>query len=337
MSKKKNGPPGEDELIRRIQAIAGEPGEIVSHGIGDDTAVVMNPGSDFELLITTDMLVEEVHFTLAWSSPWQVGWKAVAASVSDIAAMGGRPSSMVISAGLKPKNREEISRQLVEGIASAARKYNVEIVGGDTVRSDKLVVNVAMTGYAAKGKALLRSGARAGDYIYVTGSCGDSAAGYEILKAKGKDGLNHAEKVLTDCHLAPNASLEAGLAAAASGAVTAMMDLSDGLATDLPRLAARSGCGARVNIDQIPASDELLSWGRASDRDPKSFAVSGGEDFNLLITADADGSDVLEAIMSAANIKITRIGVITNNRGELILTNNKDETAPWPDTGFKHF
>lgn len=337
MTTKKNGPPGEDDLIRQIQTIVGEPGECVVHGIGDDTAVLSNPGSSSHLLITTDMLVEDVHFNLAWSSPWQVGWKAVVASVSDIASMGGRPSSMVVSAGIKSKNRVVVVQQLVEGIAAAGAKYGVEIAGGDTVRSDKLVINIAMTGYVAAGKAILRSGARDGDILYVTGTCGDSVAGLDILSSKGKVYFSKAEKILTDRHVAPEANLEGGLAAAASGAVTAMMDLSDGLATDLVRLAARSECGAIINLEDIPVSRELRTWCGENNVDPFATALTGGEDFNLLMAVNPSGAMVLEEIMAATGNKITAIGKITSKRGELILKNKNNESLQWPDSGFKHF
>lgn len=327
---------GEDELISIIRSsINATSGNVVA-GIGDDTAVLKLPKGDCELLFTADMLIEGTHFSTAWSSPYQVGWKAVAANVSDIASMGGRPMSAVVSVGIREKNRETVAKHLAEGIAAAARKYGVDIVGGDTVRAEKMTVNVAMTGQVAKGRAIMRIGAKPGDIIFVTGCCGDSAAGLAILNKKGKNDLNRIEKLLTDRHLAPEPSLEAGLAAAASSVVTAMMDLSDGLATDLPRLAERSGAGAVLRIGNLPVSSELWQWSGAAGEDSCEYAFAGGEDFNLLMTAPPQGASMLQNLMAAAGIQLTAVGEIVEGR-ELKVINKNEKISDWPDKGFRHF
>jgi len=330
--------PGEDALIERIKTILGPPGPPVRVGIGDDAAALCESADDSETLVTTDLLVEGVHFNLEWASPYQVGWKAIAASVSDIAAMGGKPTAAVVSVGARPRAREYFIKSLYEGIAAACERYGVVIAGGDTVRSDRAIVNIAMLGRARKNRAILRKGAAPGDIILVTETCGDSAAGLEILKSFPKSEISAPfMRRLVAKHLAPEPSLAAALAASASLAPTAMMDLSDGLAVDLPRLTARSGVGAVIHEEKIPTSPDLRAWARRSDVSFASFAVRGGEDFNLLITASASKVDDLERNIESAGTRATRIGEIVSRERGITLVSSSGEILPWPEASFLHF
>ncbi|HOX28084.1 MAG TPA: thiamine-phosphate kinase, partial [bacterium] len=296
--------------------------------------------ADHDTLITTDILVEGTHFKLDYSSPWQIGWKSLAASVSDIAAMGGRPTYAVVSIGIRPRNRAYTVESLYEGIRAAADKYGVSVIGGDTVQSRLIVVNVTLMGEVPKGGAVTRKGAKPGDLIFVTGTCGDGKAGLEALAVCAELGNKRKEQflqILAQRHLAPEPSLAAGMAARASGAASAMMDLSDGLSSDLPRLCERSKVGAIINISDVPLSEEVKIWAESFGRDPNRIALQGGEDYNLLITAHPEKAPLLVDAIRSANVRITPIGVILQReRGLLVLGRDGTETnLPKPE--FEHF
>jgi thiamine-monophosphate kinase len=344
----------EDALIERMKVLLGESGRGVAVGIGDDAAVISQPRCELDTLITTDLLVEGTHFRLDWASPYQIGWKSLAASVSDIAAMGGRPTAAVISIGVRPRYGDYFVESLYEGIRACAERYGVTIAGGDTVLSEKAaVINVALTGTVARGRAVLRKGARPGDVLLVTSTCGDSAAGLHILGATdgNRKNMTPVMRDLAARHLKPEPSVEAGLAAAASGAVTAMMDLSDGLARDLPRLAKRSVVGAVVRATDIPVSPELAAFCERMNPIeydekkelfelpyyPFELAMSGGEDYNLLMAADPDKADGLISLIGSLGIPITRIGEIVPQSDGLTLITPDGEPHSWPETGFSHF
>lgn len=342
----------EDELIERIKSLLGEPaGGKVALGIGDDAAILAPGRGGTDVLVTTDLLVEGTHFSLEWASPYQIGWKALAASVSDIAAMGGRPTAAFVSVGVRKRNRDYFIESLYQGINACAERYGVAVAGGDTVRSDLAVVNVALLGEVAHGRAIPRKGARPGDALLVTSTCGDSAAGLASIRLKTAKvmKMTPAMRLLADRHLTPEPSVEAGLAAAASDAVTAMMDLSDGLAEDLPRLAKRSGVGAAVRAADIPVSPELLEYcsmwpespnTRPEDRtfkEPVDFALEGGEDYNLLIAADPAKAQNLVLLISNLGIPITPIGEITPRAAGITLTGPDGAQRKWPKSGFRHF
>ncbi len=330
----------EDELIELMKTLLGDSARSLPLGIGDDCAIVGRDARNMDILLTTDLLVERTHFRLEWMSPYQVGWKSLAASVSDIAAMGGRPTAAVISLGVRARNRDYFIKSFYEGLRAAAEKYGVAVAGGDTVRSDSAIVNVTLLGEVAHGRAVTRKGARPGDLLFVTDTCGDGPAGLDILETVFKSGKKRTEpyqKRLIGRHLTPEPSVEAGLAACASGAATAMMDLSDGAAADLPRLCRRSGVGARVNALGFPVSPDLLKWCEKSGKQPHDFAVAGGEDYNLLIAADPNNADRLVDTIESLGIRITQIGEITPRADGLMLLGPEGLPLPWPDAGFSHF
>ncbi len=337
MSSKSNKNKDEDALIEMMRAQLGSPSRHAVLGMGDDAAILAPPSAGHEILITTDLLVEGTHFKLEWSSPYQAGWKAMAASVSDIAAMGGRPTYAVVSIGVRARNRANFIRGMYDGIKAAAERYRVAVVGGDTVRSDRTVINVTMLGEAATGAAVRRCFAKPGDYIYVTGVCGDSAAGFEILSRKEKKTDIRNEIELIRRHLAPEPVPEAGIAAAASGAAAAMMDLSDGLAIDLPRMMKSSSCGAIVRTGDIPVSKELVRYCRKNEKDPLDFALRGGEDFNLLIAARPALAEILEAAVEGAGVSAHRIGEVTDTAVGIMLQNGDGKLFPYKADSFKHF
>ncbi len=267
---------GEFAALSRLAATLGrlEPPEI---GIGDDAAVVQSPSGEWSLL-AADAVVAGVHADLALTGLDDLGWKAVAVNVSDIAAMGGRPAHLLVTVVGPPATDLDL---LYRGIAEAATTWGCPVVGGDLANAPVLVVSVAITG-SLPGPPILRSGARAGDGIWVSGPLGLSAAGLRILREVGKG----ATGVAVAAHRRPRPSVAAGLAARAAGA-TAMIDVSDGLAADLGHLAGASGVG--VDVDSLPVGD-----GATADE-----ALTGGEDYALAFTAPDDDA-VLTAFAQLA-------------------------------------
>lgn len=336
MKKKQQTNRDEDALIEMMRMRLGTPPRSTVLGIGDDAAVLKPPPPGHEILITTDLLVEGTHFRLEWSSPYQAGWKAMAASVSDIAAMGGRPTCAVVSIGVRPRSRERFIRSMYDGIKAASERYRINVAGGDTVRCDRAVINIALLGEVAAGAAVRRSLAKPGDLVYVTGTCGDSAAGLDILAEKGKKIKAKSERALVEKHLVPEPVPEAGIAAAACGAVTAMMDLSDGIATDLPRLAKSSGCGAVILPGALPVSPDLMRYCRKHEKDPLEFALKGGEDFNLLMAVTPERAGILEAAVEGAGLKATRIGEMLAEK-KFLLEADDGEQLPLNIESFRHF
>ncbi|RJP73828.1 MAG: thiamine-phosphate kinase [Candidatus Abyssobacteria bacterium SURF_17] len=277
------GDRGEFDLIKLLtDGLSYTPQTIV--GVGDDCAVYEISKGKY-LLATCDMLIEDVHFTRKTASAFLIGCKAIACSLSDIAAMGGHPLFALISLGLPETTPEEFATDLYVGIRSMCRDHQVALIGGDTVRSpDKVVIDVSMLGDCPKGKFILRSGAKSGDAIVVTGYLGDSAAGLDLLNKKVSESDSERRSELVQAHLAPEPRCQPGIFLAENFDVHAMIDVSDGLAGDLGHICEQSKLGARIHADKIPVSDTLKEFCRAARLDPLAYAVTGGEDYELLFT-----------------------------------------------------
>ena len=313
--------------------MGGGPGVVA--GVGDDAAV-LRTGGGRDLLVTADMLVEQVHFDLSFSAFRDLGYKALAVNLSDLAAMGGRPENYLVSLALPPHFNMEDMEDLYRGMDEAGRPYKACLVGGDTVASPgPLVISVTLLGGAARGKAVLRSGAAPGDGLYVTGTLGDSAAGLEILKAgrRFESGDTGAE-YLVRRHLRPEARVKAGRLLGGKGLASAMIDISDGIASDVRHITEQSGCGAEINLDALPLSDELLSF--AGRKNAVKYALGGGEDYELLFAARPGADDALRTAGKAAGIAITRVGAITGGEG-VFAAGSKGLRKPLRGRGYEHF
>jgi thiamine-monophosphate kinase len=282
----------EPDLVARIGRLAGLPrGSRVVLGIGDDCAIYRPRGSSEELLFTTDMLLEDVHFRHATHSAEDVGWKALARGLSDIAAMGGEPRFALVSLALAPWADTKWVDGFYRGLMKLARRENVALIGGDLARASKLMCDIVVAGAVGRGEALLRSGARAGDGIYVSGALGGSDLGL-------KNGSARARKR----HLRPEPRLALGRFLKRLGA-TAAMDLSDGLSLDLNRLCAASR--VRAEITAPPIFPGAILW----------QALNGGEDYELLFT-------VPERVRVPADfegVALTRIGEVRRGRAAVFL------------------
>ena len=263
--------------------------------VGDDCAVLKVGDSTW--VAASDMLVSGHHFK-DWAAPESVGYKAVAVNASDVAAMGGTPRFLLVSGGAPDP---ETALRCFEGVVEAARKFGVYPLGGDTTRADALTVDVAILGEIAV-RPVLRSGASPGDLIAVTGELGAAAAGLLALE----DGRTGPERLIRR-YLRPEPRLEAGLVAARLG-VRAMIDLSDGLASDVRRVCERSDAGCSVDLELLPVNSDTRELAIALGRDPEVLAATGGEDYELLICAP---EPVLSALADNVEVPVTVIGEIT--------------------------
>jgi len=264
---------GEFALIKRISRKIKDTSVMTQ--IGDDTAVVKVGGK--LLLLTTDTLVEDDHFSLKWSTPYQVGMKAMEVNVSDIAANAGRPRYALISLCLKEDTEVEFIDELYRGIYAAADKYDFEVVGGNLTHGKQIVIDVAMIGETKK--PVLRSGAKVGDLICVTGDLGKSRAGLELFMRFGEGAKRFG---VAKAHLEPRCRLKESQII--SKFASAMIDVSDGLAPEVGHICEMSKVGAVVYKEKIPLSRQTLAAAGLVKKDAYDFALHGGEDFEIVFT-----------------------------------------------------
>lgn len=327
MSIKSVGEFGLIDLIKQNTIVVPDGVEL---GIGDDAAAFW-PSPGKLQLVTTDMLVESVHFDLRWISAWQLGYKAMAVNISDIAAMGGAPRHGAVSLALPAKSSVEFVVELYEGMKAIAREYGVNIIGGDTVSSpDHIVINVTLTGDVLASGLIRRSGARLGDKVLVTGCVGNSAAGLEWLCSGGPPGQ---QANLVAAHVTPKPQVVVGQAAAAAGA-TAMDDISDGIASEANEIASASAVGLILYADRLPLSEELVRFAATAGRDPVDYALYGGEDYQLLLTMPADAAESF--IRSQAGSCCTVIGEVSSCKS-VVLVSKDGSTKLLEPRGYNHF
>jgi len=303
----------EFELIRRYFKRSSCADDVVT-GIGDDGAVLA-PDAARQQIQVIDTLVEGVHFPHD-TDPSDIAYRAVAVNLSDIAAMGGRPRWMTLALTL-PNANEQWLESFAAGLFEAADEFDVALVGGDTTSGPLVVVTVSITGEVRPGAALLRSGAKPGDAIYVTGTFGDAAAGLRLLQ-RGESNDDLVQRFLR-----PTARIEIG--AALAGKATAAIDVSDGLAGDLRKLLAASGVGGEIQIERLPISDALRLAG--SEEQQYQWALCGGDDYELCFTAKED---------AVANIAgLTQIGRVT--RSACLNCTLNGDVVEVNDSGYRHF
>ena len=301
------------------------PHSALAHGIGDDTAIIkQNSKTDF--IVSTDLLVEDIDFRLDWTNPKFLGHKALAVSLSDIAAMGARPLYSLLSIGVPKKIwRTKFLDRFYEGWFALAEKHNVQLIGGDISRTtDKIVIDSIVIAETTRGKAVLRSGANVDDLIFVTGNLGGAAAGLKLLE----NGLKKKNNQLIFKQLCPDAQVEIGEIIGSKNLATAMIDISDGLSSDLNHLCNESNVGAIIEADKIPTIQF------SNKEEALSFALNGGEDFELLFTVKPDKLKKLKTAL--ANFSITQIGVITEKSKNISIIINGRKKILKP-RGFVHF
>src|SRR5262245_11762205 len=326
----------EAEIVQTVRRRAAPgPREGVAVGIGDDCAV-LQPEPGRRLLATTDLLVEDVHFRRRYAAPSDIGWKALAVNLSDIASMGGRPRWALVALACPEATEADDIRGFYTAALGLADEHGVTIVGGDTSMSTAgWVVNVSLLGTSRR--PLLRSTARVGDVVLVTGALGRSRAGLALL--------DHADSLPVDAtaradavgaHLRPRPRVREGQWLAGPGSVTAMIDLSDGLATDLGHVARASGVGARVHLERVPVAASARAIAAALGEDARSWATSGGEDYELLLTCAPEAARELgDGLRRATGTVLSEVGEII--RGEGVQFIDEHGTAVAVASGFEHF
>ncbi len=322
---------GEFGLIDRIGKTVPRNAKRAPIGIGDDAAALLLSPSSL-LLATTDMLIEGVHFDLKTTDLYSLGWKAAAVNLSDIAAMGGVPRFCLTALGIPTSLTIEHVDEFYRGFVTCVRQYGTVLVGGDTCNSQKgLIVSVTVLGEVEKKHAITRSGARPGDLIYVTGTFGDSGAGLEMLRNGSGDTKNAAIRKLIDRHLRPTPRVAEGVKLSTAGIASSMIDVSDGLSSDLGHICEQSRAGAEVFAERIPLSKDLRT-AKGLKKAPLKYALSGGEDYELLFTIPPGKVKKLKAMRIAA----TEIGIITRTRS-MRLIDDRGHGRPLMPTGYDHF
>lgn len=314
----------EFDLIERIRRHTEVHRDDVIEGIGDDAAIVAVPAGR-ELAIAVDTLVEGVHFP-AGTSPADIGWKALAVNLSDLAAMGATPAWALLAL-TTPGGDEAFFDGLARGFAELATPYRLALIGGDTTRGP-LTVTVAVHGFTAPGAALLRSGARAGDVVMVTGTLGDAAAGLRCLDEADISPYTALVERLNR----PAPRVSAGQAM--RGIATACIDISDGLVADLGHICAASGVGADIEAAMLPRSSALLT--HFAEADALDFALGGGDDYELCFTVPADRAGELASTLARLGCGATRVGRIVEGAGVRIFDQHGAIHEP-ASAGWNHF
>jgi thiamine-monophosphate kinase len=321
----------ERQLIERTgRKFPSHTGHGVRIGMGDDAAVI-RPRHGCEWVLTTDAFVENVHFLLAVHPPEAVGYKALARATSDLAAMGARPRYFLLNLALPPSCTDSWFERFLTGMSRAARSFGLVLVGGDTTSCPLVAVNLTVIGEAAPGRTVLRSGARPGDFICVSGRLGEAELGLQLLQ-RGL-GKRKKWKNLLKRHFYPEPRLALGEWLARRGKATAMIDTSDGLSTDLAYVCEASGVGACVWADKIPkvvVPEGLQKLGL----DPLRLALDGGEDYELLFTVPRRLARRLPHAVQ--RVPVTNIGEITREK-RILLVDSAGRARPLPAQGWDPF
>ncbi|NNF47359.1 MAG: thiamine-phosphate kinase [Desulfofustis sp.] len=279
-------------------------------GIGDDCAIFTS-SDGHNWLVTTDMLVEGVHFDRSWHLPDLLGRKSIAVNLSDIAAMGGTPLYVLASVALPQQIEKDWMEQWSMGAASIMEEFGCTLIGGDTVKGAVLTINIVVLGSAPHEGTILRRTASVGENVYVSGNLGFAAAGLEICRQPALfDSLTRDElEIFTAKHLNPIPRVKLGQTLAASGMVSAMQDISDGVATDLAHICTQSGVGAEVLADLLPGTDSLDKVCRSLNSTAVDLQLSGGEDYELLFTVKkGKDEDLLTFLQDRGGEKVHRVG-----------------------------
>lgn len=323
----------ENELIDKIKrALSGSSraSREVRLGIGDDAAL-FRPRAGHELILTCDWFLEGTHFLRDKHPPDSVGWKCLARALSDVAAMGGVPRCFLLSLALPASHTGRWLDEFLGGLRRASRRFGCVLAGGDTTQRKEILVNITVVGEIQTGRAVPRSGARPGDLVYASGQLGEADLGLQILR-RSRRPANPRDQLVKK-HLYPEPRLELGQWLAEKRLASAMMDLSDGLSSDLPRLCAASGVGARLESERIPC---MRDSGAAQKHrlDPLDLALHGGDDYELLFTVPAQKARSLPKVFRG--VKLTPIGRITQKE-KLVLCNENGRERPLATGGWDPF
>ena len=327
------GTVGEKALLRRLRKYVGGEGRVL-RAFSEDCAVV-DAGAGRLQLMTTDVMVDGLHFRREWMPPFHLGRKAVNVNVSDISAMGGRALFFLVSLGLPPETATAFVDETYRGIESAMKDSTLVLAGGNLSASPVFFIDITMVGEVDRDRVLMRNGAGAGDALFVTGPLGGAACGLALLESglRIDSTLEEWEREGILAQLDPPVLQNSAAWLSASGLVTSMMDLSDGLAADLPELCRESGVGALLQAARIPVA---RSAGKLARQDPLRLALTGGEDYHLLFTVSGEGLPEFHRRSGDAGIDFHEVGVIVPAADGIFLQNEAGEKTPL-GPGFQHF
>jgi thiamine-monophosphate kinase len=321
----------ERELVARIQQQLPPAPNWVTVGIGDDAAVVEPERNRLEVL-TVDAIVDTVHFDRRFTPPEAIGHRALAVNLSDLAAMGASPRLALLSLALPSDLPCAEFDAMIAGLAAVAREHRIAVIGGNLTRTPgPLTLDVTAIGSVKRRSVLTRAGARPGDHVYVTGSVGGAAAGLQMLQA----GNAPADNGCVERYLRPVPRMRAGSLLGRNRAASACIDLSDGLADGVARIAESSGVGMIIDATALPIDGEARAWFDTHGDNATRSAIAGGDDYELLFTARPRLRGRLAGVMRHSDVPMTRIGTCTGDRA-LVLAFPDGHTEPVP-SGFTHF
>ena len=327
--------PAESQIISQIQRITQKKRtsrDRLILSIGDDAAA-FRPRPGYVMLVSSDALIEGIHFDRKSTSAEALGWKALAVSLSDIAAMGGGPLYLTTTLGIPPETPSRFVAGFYRGLNGLASRHGVAVVGGDTCSSPKgLFIDVTILGEVKTREMLTRSGARPGDSLYVTGTLGESAIGLEFLKRKSKISLTRNRFI--ERHLRPIPRLSIGRYVSSHRLASALIDISDGISTDLHHLCKQSQVGAVIEECKIPLPKLTIGMKAQLVTSLLDYALNGGEDYELLFSVPAKRRHLVPSHIDG--IPVQEIGKITGQRGTCWIKEGK-RTRRLPAGGFDHF
>ncbi|MDZ7272366.1 MAG: thiamine-phosphate kinase [candidate division KSB1 bacterium] len=328
---------GEFGLIARLKAICGEPRADVVVGIDDDAAAFRAPEGELEV-VTTDALVEGVHFLWDYFSPYQLGWRSMAANLSDMAAMAAEPQFAVVSVALPPSMSVEAVEDMYRGMVDLAGRYGVGIVGGDTTTSPRgMFLSITVIGKAPANRLVRRAGARVGDALFVTGYLGQSHAGLMVLSTPTRFAKQEFPSVVQR-HLQPMPRVEEAIFLREHVNLSSMIDVSDGLASEVRHLSRLGGVGAVIVEEAIPVSPEARRVAAAMGHDARDYALGGGEDFELLFTARKEEVErILPRFEERFGLALTAVGEILPAHQGVKLYLADGHLQALPVAGWNHF
>ena len=321
---------GEFGLIDLIKGRTLSKDKSVLVNIGDDAAVI-KPSKGKLLIFTTDTLMEKIHFDLRYFTFEQVGWKAMVANLSDIAAMGGLPKFALVTIGLPKSVSVENVISIYDGMTAIAKRYKCKVVGGDTFFSPKgILVSIALLGEVEKSFLVKRSGAKKDDVICVTGDLGEGQAGLELLRKSPRKKSSFVRK-----HLNPLPRIDEARTLVKNLKINSMIDISDGLSSELFHLTQESNLGAKIYEERIPISSKCKKAGDLLKKSPLLWALSSGEEYELLFTINKRELHKLEKVKK--RIKVSLIGEMVKRKEGVVLQEKSGKKRELKKTGFEHF
>jgi thiamine-monophosphate kinase len=325
---------GENRIVQFLLDRYGIKSPAIRKGIGDDAAVIQPRNADEYMLLTTDMLLEGIDFRQEWTTPRQLGFKSIAVNISDLAAMGARPRFFTVSLAIPSGITERWIREFYSGLTEPNSAKGALLIGGDLSYSKNgIMISITALGESTNRRVLYRSGGRPGDLLYVTGILGKSAAGLNLRETGCIRPRSRSQKEAIRAHHLPEARCEAGKWLAQSGLVHCMMDLSDGISMDLPRMCAASGVSAEIRLDKIPIFPESRMW----NCDPLELALHGGEDYELLFAVPKTKRQLLEMNYPSGFTKITPRGEMIRGEGTVWVVESGKRRRRLSELGYDHF